>query len=147
MMFLVGGAVATGLLSTEDLKDSASLGSMAIAIFQYSFYGFIYVIYQVRSSQYYMHHLTAAEGEVQFECRLTLGETLMMYAEQALLMIVTLGLAWPWVQVAITKYKAEHTVLKSKPGFYGELEQGAVDVNVGSVGEELASFWDFDIGF
>ncbi len=125
--------------------EMAPYFGFAFMFLGYLFYGFVFVIYQVRSSEYYANHLVA-DGGVRFKSNLTLWDTLLMYLEQAFLLVITLGLAWPWVQVAIKKFKFEHFAVLTTPEFFNTLEQSKVD-NAEAFGEEVASFWDFDIGF
>lgn len=149
MMGVLGVGYATGLFSKEDLgKDPEGIGLVigySIVAVQYLFYGFLFVIFTVRSANYYAEHL-GAQGVERFESKLTLWDTLMFYAEHFFLLIITLGLAWPWVQVAIMKFKSEHFAVLAQPEFFTALEQAKIE-NASAFGEEVASFWDFDIGF
>jgi len=139
----------TGIVSLEEMgKDPQGLGIVVVyglAALQYLFYGFVFVIFTVRATNYYAEHLEA-QGVERFQSKLTLWDTLMFYAEHFFLLIITLGLAWPWVQVAIMKYKSEHFAVLTQPEFFNQLEQAKID-HVSAFGEEVASFWDFDIGF
>lgn len=60
-----------------------------------------------------------------------------------LLIVLTLGLYWPWAQVKLAKYRAEHTALVasgSLDDFVGQAVQ-----NEKAIGEEIADAFDFDI--
>lgn len=144
VLILIGVLSVTGLMSKEDLEGFSILGIL-FTVLGYGFYGFVFVVYQVRSAAYYADHLTA-DGGIRFKSKLELWETFLMFAEQLFLLVITLGLAWPWVVCNVTKYKMEHLAMIAAPDFFNSLEQGQVD-SASAFGEELASFWDFDIGF
>ena len=58
--------------------------------------------------------------------------------------IVTLGLFWPWAQVRLARYRADHFAISGPAdlaGFTSEFVTGQ-----GAIGEEVASFFDIDIG-
>ncbi len=135
------GLFFSGLISKED----AGLVPFLLVAMIYVFYGFLFVVYQVRTAHFYSKH-TSGDGGLGFQTRLTLWDSFLMYAEQLFLLIITLGFAWPWVTVAIAKYKAEHTDAMATPEFFNSLEQAQLE-SVSAFGEEVASFWDFDIGF
>lgn len=135
---------AIGGFSKSDLEGFSVLG-IVFTVLGYGFYGFVFVIYQVRSAAYYADHLTA-DGGIRFRSKLALWDTFLMYAEQLFLLVITLGFAWPWVVCNVTKYKMEHLALIAAPEFFSSLEQGQVESS-SAFGEEVASFWDFDIGF
>lgn len=149
LVVVAGIAGALGWISAEEFKELGnphSIGGVVVAGLQYAFYGLVFVIYTVRATNYYAGHLEL-QGGVTFAGGLRLWDTILFYAEKVLKLILTLGLAWPWVQVEIMRYRAEHLAMNSTAEFYNTIEQAPVDTSAGAVGEEIASFWDFDIGF
>jgi uncharacterized membrane protein YjgN (DUF898 family) len=61
-----------------------------------------------------------------------------------LLMMLTLGLYWPWAQVRLAAYRTSHTAVLA--GNLDGFIAGAT-YEQGAVGEEVADIFDFDIGF
>lgn len=61
-----------------------------------------------------------------------------------LLLMVTVGLAWPWIKVRLARYRLEHTSLFLMPGAVDAIlaEQQS---NPAAFGEEAAEFLDIDI--
>lgn len=61
-----------------------------------------------------------------------------------LLLIFTLGFAWPWIKVRVARYRFAHLALIAAPvvldGIVSDGEQ-----NISAFGEEAAEFLDFDI--
>jgi len=62
-----------------------------------------------------------------------------------LLMILTLGLYWPWARVKIARYRAEHTAVLAA-GSLDDFIAGATREK-SAIGEEIADIFDFDFGF
>ena len=62
-----------------------------------------------------------------------------------LMMMLTLGLYWPWAQVRLAAYRASHTAILAAGDLDGFIA-GATQER-GAVGEEIADIFDFDIGF
>jgi uncharacterized membrane protein YjgN (DUF898 family) len=62
-----------------------------------------------------------------------------------LLMMVTLGLFYPWAKVRALRYQLTHTGVIAE----GELNQfvAASEANPGATGEEISEFLDIDFGF
>ena len=62
-----------------------------------------------------------------------------------LLMILTLGLYWPWARVRIARYRAEHTAVLAA-GSLDDFVAGATREK-SAISEEVADIFDFDFGF
>lgn len=61
-----------------------------------------------------------------------------------LLLVVTLGLAWPWIKVRLARYRLEHMSLCMVPGAVDTII-GEVQQSPSAFGEEAAEFLDIDI--
>jgi uncharacterized membrane protein YjgN (DUF898 family) len=60
------------------------------------------------------------------------------------LILITLGLFYPWVRVRMTKYMATHLTLFARTGLDAFTAEVAADQS--AIGEEVAGFFDIDIG-
>lgn len=79
-----------------------------------------------------------------FESSLETIGLAMIYFTNWLMVAFTLGLAMPWAQVRLARYRAEHLALLAD----GSLDNfvAAEEKNVGSLGEEIGEAFDMDIG-
>jgi uncharacterized membrane protein YjgN (DUF898 family) len=68
-----------------------------------------------------------------------------LYLSNAFLVILTLGLATPWAQIRMARYRAAHLVLIGENDwdkFVGEKKQ-----STRAMGEEIAEMFDVDLSF
>lgn len=68
-----------------------------------------------------------------------------LYLSNAILLIFTLGLATPWVQIRMARYRADHLVLTGETDwdkFVGEKKEASR-----AMGEEIAEMFDVDLSF
>ena len=87
---------------------------------------------------------TVLAERFQFESTMSpLYMTWLMFSN-LLLTLATLGLFYPWAKVSVARYHAERLAVSGPAdmdGFMSELVAGQ-----GAIGEEIASFFDIDIG-
>jgi uncharacterized membrane protein YjgN (DUF898 family) len=87
---------------------------------------------------------TVLAERFQFESTMSpLYMTWLMFSN-LLLTLATLGLFYPWAKVSVARYHAERLAVTGPDdmdGFMSELVAGQ-----GAIGEEIASFFDIDIG-
>jgi len=83
-------------------------------------------------------------GSHRFQGMLKTKDYLMLVLTNTLATALTLGLFIPWAQVRTIRYKIQHLILKSS----GDLDTFMADnqKEVGTFGEELGGFMDFDFG-
>lgn len=68
-----------------------------------------------------------------------------LYLSNTLLLIITLGLATPWVQIRMTRYRADHLSITGEADwdkFVGERKESSR-----AMGEEIAEMFDVDLSF
>jgi len=68
-----------------------------------------------------------------------------LYLSNALIVIITLGLATPWAQIRMARYRAEHLALTGEADwdkFVGEKKESSR-----AMGEEIAEMFDVDLSF
>ena len=83
-------------------------------------------------------------GDNNFASDLQIAPMAWILFSNLLLLVVTLGLAWPWIKVRLARYRLEHTSLFMKPGLVDSV-LGEVQKDPSAFGEEAAEFLDFDI--
>lgn len=87
---------------------------------------------------------TSMEGGYRFDSTLTPWCIAWVAAGNLALTLATLGLFYPWAKVSVARYHAERLAVSGPAdmdGFMSDLVAGQ-----GAIGEEIASFFDIDIG-
>lgn len=84
-------------------------------------------------------------GDHRFSSSLELLPFFKLYLVNALLMLLTLGLFYPWAKVRIARYRTEQLMMIA----CGRLDSyvAAQEQESSAIGEEAADLFDFDIGF
>ncbi|MFQ5995638.1 MAG: YjgN family protein [Acidiferrobacterales bacterium] len=80
----------------------------------------------------------------RFESTLAVPHMIWLYFSNAVAIVVSLGLLIPWAQIRMTRYRFENLKLAAA----GNLDSFVAneEEKVASAGEEIADFFDFDIG-
>lgn len=125
------------------------IGAAAAALKIVWLFIFIYVLLVVPSAAYktYIVNTTythALLGGQRFHADMSVGSYALLLLTNLLLMVITLGLAWPWVQVRLARYRCEHLALIATPAIF-ENTIGEAQQNPSAFGEGAAEFLDFDI--
>lgn len=124
-----------------------SAASFALQIFW--FFIFSYMVLVVPSAAYktYIVNTTYAHasiGDQRLHADMKVSSYALLLLTNLLLMIVTLGFAWPWVQVRLARYRCDHLALIAIPTVFENII-GEAQQNPSALGEEAAEFLDFDI--
>lgn len=80
-----------------------------------------------------------------FESDLSLGAVAWILFSNALAILFTLGLAYPWAKVRLAHYTADHTMLTSMESMDAFLGQHVDETN--AIGEEMGEMFDIDTSF
>lgn len=86
----------------------------------------------------------AGIGNNGFVSDMKVGAMAWLLFTNLLLLMVTLGLAWPWIKVRMARYRLAHMSLLMVPGTVDAII-GEAQNNPSAFGEEAAEFLDFDI--
>lgn len=84
-------------------------------------------------------------GDHRFSSALELLPLFKIYMVNAVLMLLTLGLFYPWAKVRIARYRADRLMMIA----CGRLDYyvASQEQEFSAIGEETADLFDFDIGF
>ncbi|ALA60394.1 YjgN family protein [Nitrospira moscoviensis] len=126
------------LSTSNGLFGAASLG-VAMFIPFVLLYGLVLLSIAVRRRRFYWDHTTFAGA--QFTTTVTMANLLGLYLTNGLLLLCSLGLAFPWVTVRSRLYDCAHLTLT------GALDLDAIEQDAqtaAAVGEELSGFLDVD---
>jgi uncharacterized membrane protein YjgN (DUF898 family) len=128
---------------------AALLGPMAIVFGIIALLIYLAVIFSFTSFiQSRVHNLVwnnTKLDHVGFTCNQRMRDLLWLYLSNTVLLICTLGLATPWAQVRMARYRAERLSLTGETNwdkFVGEKKAKAR-----ALGEEIADMFDVDISF
>lgn len=110
--------------------------------------GLLFVFFLV-SAYYQRALLNASFGGLEFgahRLRSTLetGPLLGLYLKNLVLLVLTLGLYFPWAQVALLRYQIEHMGLETQGSLDDFVSEGAA--GAAALGEEVGDFFDVDFG-
>jgi uncharacterized membrane protein YjgN (DUF898 family) len=126
------GLVAAVILFLSPLAVPAAL---ALYLYLFAFYSVKTTNLQFNSSQLAAH---------RFKANLRIKEYLALVVTNSLATALTLGLFYPWAKIRTLRYKFSRLSLITS----GDLDTfiAGEQKQVGSVGEEMSDFFDFDIG-
>jgi uncharacterized membrane protein YjgN (DUF898 family) len=103
----------------------------------------IWTYVQVRMTNALYNQTTI--GKYQFESSLEYWDMLCLYFLNAVAVVCTLGLAFPWARIRIARYRAQHLRV-SGDGKLDEFMQAYRRTRVSAVGAEVDGLLGFDIG-
>ncbi len=104
----------------------------------------IYVIaYFKARHRSYLFGETTLDNSINFESTLRANKLFGIIFTNLLMIIFTLGLAYPWTAVRAYRYLTESINVKSSAGFDGYMSKQAHE---GAIGEELGEAFDINVG-
>lgn len=122
----------------------------AFFIFIFAFYALlipisIYIVaYFKARRRAYIFGETTLERSVNFESTLRANTLFGIYITNILLIILTLGLAYPWTAVRLYRYSIESINVGAAQGLDGYMSSAGGNEN--ALGEELGDAFDIDVG-
>lgn len=98
---------------------------------------------QITKQRYFWNH--SAFGNAQFQFTASTWNLIELRMTNFLMLVLTFGLAWSWVQIRNLQFLYYHLGLQGPLDFH-QIEQEALDAS--PTGEELAGYFDagFDLG-
>jgi uncharacterized membrane protein YjgN (DUF898 family) len=87
---------------------------------------------------------TTLDGRHALKSVLSAWRMIWIGISNFVLVLVTIGLFYPWARVRVARYMAEHMSLLSA----SDLDEFTSETfeTQGAIGEEIAGFFDYDIG-
>lgn len=97
-------------------------------------------IWRVEKFNLILNHLNS--DKLTLSSYLEIWVFFKLIVTNTLLIVLTLGIAYPWAAIRLARYMLENTVIK------GDLEslEGKKDTKAAAVGDEVGSAFDWDIG-
>lgn len=132
---VIGGLAGAGMIRPGEIVLPVLLAAGSLAYF--------YAWWKVVNTNLVVNHTTL--NDEPFESRYEIKSFFVLQLTNALGLILTLGLFWPWAQTRNAAYRAEHiTLCLSSPI---DAIRGAGVEEISTIGEETGGFFDVDIGF
>ena len=105
--------------------------------------GFVWLWFSAKRQRYFWDHTSFATA--RFHSTITVGRLLLLKLGNLLLLVVTLGLGWPWVMVRNIRFTFRHLTVEGPLDLAGIQQEAQV---ASATGEALAGFLDtgFDFG-
>jgi hypothetical protein len=117
---------------------------MFIAILLYAAIIFSMTAY-IQSRLYNLVWNNTKLEHIQFSSNQRMRDLILLYLTNGIALLFTLGLATPWAQIRMARYRAEHMALSGETDwdkFVGEKKDASR-----ALGEEIADMFDVDISF
>ena len=123
--------VLTGFL----LQSLAIVTGMVLYFYLFAFFTVKLTNLTYNALRLDVHHMQAA---------LTVKPFMLIVVGNALALVLTLGLFWPWARVRLLRYKLEHLSLLTS----GDLDHFVAEEGkqISALGDEAGDFFDFDLG-
>jgi uncharacterized membrane protein YjgN (DUF898 family) len=148
----IANLVATGLfdkldirnLDANDLLTTISAGFIGVVFYLiFLFLGAIVTAYFRSRIRNYRYDFTSIGDRVELRSIASTKSLAVLMITNLLLLVFTIGLAYPWVKVRNARYFAKHTQILST----GQLDQFAADEKekVTALGAELGDAFDLDM--
>ena len=155
VLLAIGWGVAFGIataiigLSAEGTKLPGGLSETALGA-GVAVASLALVLGGIAISAYYSKSVTNAAfngvevGPHRLQSTLRTAPLLRLYIENFILIVLTLGLYYPWAKVATARYQLENTALVAQ----GSLDEFCAAAGAGgtATGEEISDFFDVDFG-
>lgn len=158
MSLLIGLIVnaTVGMEALMELKDSVEdpvviqekIGEL-MPIFVPAYLGFILAVmgvmaYALTRQRTYVYENTTLDGKIGFMSTLRALPLAWVMISNVLLVLLTIGLAFPWAKVRMAKLMAKNTQVDIVPGFDAYITQQ--ENKASSLGDQIGDAFDVDVG-
>ena len=115
-----------------------------IAYFGSMFFMMFMGAYIVSRERKYVYENTLLDNKIGFESTLRARDLAWVMISNLFLIMVTLGLAFPWAKVRVANLMLENTLVDTSIGFDEYLSQKQNEVS--SIGDQIGEAFDIDVG-
>ena len=138
----IAGIVGTVASKPGSRAPSAVITAMVVSVYVAVFL-FVSVYVSTRTFNLALTQ-TRLNDTLRFEATLSPWKMIWISFSNLVLVLVSLGLLFPWARIRAMRYTAEHIAMIGTPNMDDFI--GAGPSSQGVIGEEVASFFDIDIG-
>ncbi len=157
-VLLIGSVVYTtiGLEGVLEMKYNMNnpqaghtgLGLMMM-IYISAYLGFIFssmliMAYSITRQRSYIYQNTSLDKKISFASTLKAKSLAWVMVTNFIVILLTLGLAFPWTKVRMARLIVENTLVDTEAGFYEYITQKEKEES--SLGEQIGDAFDVDVG-
>ncbi|NOU25669.1 MAG: DUF898 family protein [Methylotenera sp.] len=130
------------LISTKGIAAAIIGGILALLVYLAIIFSFA-AYFKSRIQNLVWNNTTL--DQVRFFSDQRMRDLLLLYITNTLVLILTIGLATPWAQIRMARYRAEHLALSGETDW--DKFVGDKKAATRATGEEIAEMFDVDISF
>ncbi len=143
LYFIALGIFGSGVITAISSGNPAAMGGMVIIIASYFIFGYVVAaVYQSMIRNHVMNNLSI-DGVASFNSSVEVKPYIWLMLSNSLLLIFTLGLAYPVTQIRKNAFLAEATLVNLQPA--ADHLVNTVDDKYSAFGEEAAGLFDADL--
>ncbi len=115
-----------------------------IAYFVMIFAMILIMSYMMTRERTYIYENTLLDNKITFESTLRARDLAWVMVSNIILILLTLGLAFPWAKVRVARLMLENTLVDTEIGFDDYLSQKQAEVS--ALGDQIGDAFDVDVG-
>ncbi|UXD88784.1 YjgN family protein [Thalassolituus hydrocarboniclasticus] len=143
LYFIALAILGSGVFAALAAENPAAIGGMIIIMISYFMFGYVIAaVYQSMIRNHVMNNLSI-DGVVSFNSSVVAMPYVWLMLSNALLLIFTLGLAYPVTQIRKNKFLADATLVNLQPA--ADHLVNTVSDQDSAFGEEAAGLFDADL--
>jgi len=159
IVFLLIGAVVYGTVGVEgimEIKNSmedpeavtenmGAIMPIIMSVYGGMILGGMFIMaYATTRQRTYIYENTTLDEKISFASTLKAKPLAWVMITNFILVIMTLGLAFPWAKVRMARLMVENTLVDTEAGFYDYVTQKQNEES--SLGEQIGDAFDVDVG-
>jgi uncharacterized membrane protein YjgN (DUF898 family) len=146
---VLGGADNFMMLSNPEMMERGELPegfalTIGIAYFAMIFALMLIMSYTITRQRTYIYENTLLDNTIGFTSTLKARSFAWVMLSNMLLVLLTLGLAFPWAKVRIARLMLENTLVDTEYGFDEYISEKQEEQS--SLGEQIGDAFDVDVG-
>jgi uncharacterized membrane protein YjgN (DUF898 family) len=146
--YVFGGVDASLFSNPEVLKNGeipeGMLLGIAIAYFVMIFGMMLILSFSITRQRTYIYENTLLDNKITFASTLRARDFAWVMLSNMLLIVLTLGLAFPWAKVRMARLMIENTLVDTTDGFDEYISEK--EEKQSSLGEQIGDAFDVDVG-
>jgi len=144
-----GGTDVMRVLSNPEVMKNGQLPegfvlTIGIAYFVMIFVMMLIVSYPITRQRTYIYENTLLDNKISFASTLRARDFAWVMISNLFLVILTLGLAFPWAKVRVARLMLENTLVDTEIGFDEYISQKQAEVS--ALGDQIGDAFDVDVG-
>jgi uncharacterized membrane protein YjgN (DUF898 family) len=152
LLFIIGAIILAGIVmamifAATGLKAGNRTGLALVTLVSIAVYMAVFLLVSVyvstRTFNLALNH-TKLNDSIQFESTLSPWRMIWIAYSNLVLVLLSVGLLYPWARIRSTRYTAAHIAIIGTPNM--DDFTGTLTGSQGVIGEEVASFFDLDLG-